>query len=280
MKRVVLVRTQGPRNAGLALRACANFGPAELVLVAPARPALLLHPELVRMAHGVENVRERVLVMPSLDEALADCTASVAFTARPRGRARVDWQACRPEVLEWARDPRGKLALVFGAEENGLSTAEVERCRLVCSIGTSKEHTSINLALAVGIVLAELYEGRSLRRREGTVHMVRGEDLEYLKAHLKRVLGGQVARGPAARRDIEESIERIFTRAPVESRDSRAWHKVLRALGGELPPSELGLSPPARDRRRAQALGRSRGGEPSREGAETGQQEDPRPPAD
>ncbi len=268
MKRVVLVRTQGPRNAGLVLRACANFGPAELFLVAPARPALLLHPEFVQMAHGVENVRERVSVVATLDEALADCTASVAFTARPRGRARVDWHACRPQVLDWSRDPRGRLALVFGAEENGLSTEEVERCRLVCSVGTSKEHTSINLALCAGIVLAGLFEGRSLRRREGTRHMVRGADLEYLKAHLKRVLGGQVARGPAARRDIQDSIERIFTRAPVESRDARAWHKVLRVLGGELSPSELGLERPLRDRRRAQALGRALFGEAAGPGSD------------
>ena len=33
MKRVILVRTAGPRNAGSALRVAANFGPCELVLV-------------------------------------------------------------------------------------------------------------------------------------------------------------------------------------------------------------------------------------------------------
>ena len=71
MKRVVLVGTAGPRNAGMVLRAVANFGPAELVFVAPARPSLLVHPEFDQMSHGVENVREWVRVVDGLEEALA-----------------------------------------------------------------------------------------------------------------------------------------------------------------------------------------------------------------
>lgn len=259
MKRVVLVRTLGPRNAGQALRACANFGPAELWLVAPARPAMLVHPEFEQMSHGVAEAAARVRVVATLEEALADCTDSVAFTARARGRARADWRSLVPEVGALAAQDEETVALVFGSEENGLENAEAERCRLMASIGTSTEHTSINLAMSVGIVLASLFEGSSLRRREGTRHRTRGADLEYLKQHLKRVLGGQVARGAAARRDIEESIERVFTRAPIESRDARAWHKVLRELGGELAPQDLGLQGPDENRRRESALRRSRG---------------------
>ncbi|HVS19921.1 MAG TPA: hypothetical protein VMT18_15050, partial [Planctomycetota bacterium] len=88
--------------------------------------------------------------------------------------------------------------------------------------------------------------------------LVRGDDLAYLVRHLQAVLGG-VARGEAARRDIEDSIARIFTRAPVESRDARAWHKVLRVLGGEFTPGEAGLEGPAKDRRRSTSLGRATG---------------------
>jgi TrmH family RNA methyltransferase len=257
VKRVVLVRTTGPRNAGMALRACANFS-AELWLVAPERPALLLHPDFELMAHGVENLRERVRVVPALAEALADCHASVAFTARARGdRPRRDWREAQGEVLEWTRDPEQTVALVFGSEVNGLTSEEVAQCRLVCSMATSREHTSLNLAMAVGIVLYELFEGRALRRKEGSRHMTTGADLAYLKEHLKQVLGG-IARGPAARRDIVESIERVFTRAPVESRDARAWHKVLRALAGPVAPADVGVVSPPKKRRRSTALERAR----------------------
>lgn len=84
MKRVVLVRTLGPRNAGAALRAVANFGPAELWFAAPKRPSLFVHPDFAAMAHGVENVRDKIRVAATLEEALAECTHSIAFTARAR----------------------------------------------------------------------------------------------------------------------------------------------------------------------------------------------------
>ena len=45
MKRVVLVRPSGPRNVGAVARASANFGPCEVVLVAPERRSILLHPD-------------------------------------------------------------------------------------------------------------------------------------------------------------------------------------------------------------------------------------------
>lgn len=203
MKRVVLVRTRGPRNAGMALRATANFGPAELWLVAPTRPAMLLHPDFVQMSHGVEDGAERVRVVASLSEALADATDSVAFTARARGdRARRDWREVEGELRQRLGDPEARVALVFGSEENGLSGEELALCRTVCALPTSDEHGSINLAMTVGIVLAGLFEAVAPRRREGSRHLVRGADLDYLIRHLQAVLGGKVARGPAVRRDI------------------------------------------------------------------------------
>lgn len=259
MKRVVLVRTQGPRNAGMALRAAANFGPAEAWFVAPARPSLLIHPEFVQMGHGVENLRERARVVGTLEEALADCTSSVGFTARVRGsRWRKDWRKAREGVLEACRDPAQRIALVFGSEENGLTAEEVALCRELCYLPTSEEHTSINLAMAVGIVLHSLFEGRGVHQHEGGARLVDGAGLAYLKEHLKAVLGGQVARGAAARRDIERSIERVFSRAPIESRDARAWHMMMRALGSRATPSELGVEGSEKELRRKQALERAR----------------------
>ena len=69
MKRVVLVRTQGPRNVGSVMRAVANFGPVEFVLVAPQKRSMLVHPDFTMMAHGVEKIRERIRVVPTLAEA-------------------------------------------------------------------------------------------------------------------------------------------------------------------------------------------------------------------
>src|SRR5262245_18033374 len=158
MKRVVLVRTAGPRNAGSVLRVAANFGPCELVLVRPEKPSILMHPDFEQMAHGVPGMAARVRVLERLDEALADCTWSVGFTARKRDhRELVDWRDARAALTRRAGDPGERVALVFGNEESGLSIEETEPLSELVRIPTSDEHGSLNLAMAVGIVLASLY---------------------------------------------------------------------------------------------------------------------------
>lgn len=242
MKRVILVRTAGPRNAGAVLRAVANFGPAELVFAAPARPSLLLHPEFEQMAHGVEDMAARVSTVPTLGEALADCHHSVGFTARVRDhRTRVDWRAIAPEVGELCDAPDRRVALVFGGEESGLTADEAGLCQRLAFLATSEEHTSINLALSAGIVLSSLFSGRGPRRVEPGARATTGLMREYLKLHMKDVFCERVARTRSAKEDIAGSIDRLFSYADLENRDVRAWQLMLRALGSTKEPRDFGL---------------------------------------
>ena len=243
MKRIVLVRPSGPRNVGMIVRVAANFGPCEIRLVAPERPSLLVHPEFEQMAHGVPDMRERCVIVGSLKEALADCTASVGFTARSRGqRRREDWRAVQAAWAEKAADPAELVALVFGNEVTGLESEETELIQELVHIATSTEHTSLNLAMSVGVVLSGLYTAPRTKNRERPPKLLSGEGREYLKANLKLVFGERVAMTPKAKNDILESIERVFSRAPLEDRDARAWHLMARALGSELTSKELGLT--------------------------------------
>jgi tRNA/rRNA methyltransferase len=256
MKRVVLVRTNGPRNAGSVLRAVANFGPAEYVLVAPQRKSILVHPDFTMMAHGVENVLDKLRVVATLAEALEDTTHSVAFTARPRdGRARVDWRDEVESFRALCDDPRERVALVFGSEADGLDAAETLACKSIAFLPTAEEHQSLNLASAVAIVLYTLYTGRAVHKKERGPRLASERQLRFLREHLKAVLGGKVALSAAAKRDIEASIERVFTRVPIESRDARVWHMMMRALGSEMTPLDFGIGGPPRDERRNEAKG-------------------------
>lgn len=256
MKRVVLVRPVGPRNVGAVMRSVANFGPAELVLVAPQRRSMLVHPDFTMMAHGVENVREKIRVAATLAEALRDTTHSVAFTARPRdGRLRLDWRDQVGEFKRWCDDPKETVALVFGSEADGLDGAEVDACKVVAYLPTSAEHQSLNLATAVSIALFTLYSGEAVHKRERGPRLASERQLVFLREHLKAVLGEKVALSLAAKRDIEESIERVFTRVPIESRDARVWHMMMRALGSKLAPRDFGIGGPPRDLRRDTAKG-------------------------
>jgi TrmH family RNA methyltransferase len=244
MKRVILVRTAGPRNAGSALRVAANFGPCELVLVRPEKPSMLQHPDFEQMAHGVPDAAKRIRVVATLEEALADCTYGVGFTARARDHRELsDWRDARAALTQRASAAEERVALVFGNEETGLSAEETAPLAELVRIPTSAEHGSLNLAMAVGLVLATLFlDGAApLSVRHQNAVPLPGADRVFLIERLKEALG-VVPWSPSARRDLLASIERVFARAPLETRDARAWHMLARALGNEKKPGDYGVA--------------------------------------
>ena len=238
MIRVVLCRPIGPRNVGSVLRATANFGPAELVLVAPRRASILIHPDFEQMAHGVEDMAARVRVVATLNEALAECTSSVGFTARKRGHARLaDWRELRDDVCARARAAaadggEGRLGLVFGSEEGGLNKEECAVIQQLTRMPTSAEHTSINLATSVAIVLSTIFFADAPSAQADSRTPIDGAARDLVIARGVEVLGPRTT-SASARRDVEAMLERVLRRAPMETRDARAWHLLFRALEGE-----------------------------------------------
>lgn len=252
MKRVVLCRPSGPRNLGTVVRVAANFGPVEIGVVRPVKPSLLVHPDFEQMAHGVEELVGRIRMFDSIEDALADCTLSIGFSARVRNHRRTyPWPELRDRAL--AEDAAGeghRVALVFGTEETGLDRDEANATMLLAHVATSEEHTSLNLGMAVGLVLHSLFEGETPERFENLGAPLNGHDRAYLKAHVAETLG-DAARSDVARTEILAAVERVFSHAELETRDARAWHTIMRALGNSKSPLDYGLGPqpePARSK--------------------------------
>ncbi|MEX1023652.1 MAG: RNA methyltransferase [Planctomycetota bacterium] len=241
MIRIVLCRPGGPRNVGSIVRALANFGPAELVIVGPIKPSLLLHPDFTQMGHGAEAKQSTVRVVDSITEALADMTHAVGFTARRRDhRPLVDWREARDDLVRRDRADE-RLALVFGSEEAGLLASEAAPCHVLARIPTSDEHGSLNLAMAVAVVASTLFLERGVASAATPLSSpLPGKDRHFLVERLAGVLSSR-ATTPAAARDIEASVRRLFARAELETRDARAWHLLARALGDETEPSDYGV---------------------------------------
>lgn len=239
--RIVLCRTEGPRNVGSVLRAAANFGPAELALVAPARRALLVHPEFEQMSHGVEDAAARIAVHASLEDALADRTHVVGFTGKSVRHRRVEPFSTVIEELA-GRIANEPVALVFGAEQNGMLAEEAAHCHRLVFFETSDEHTSLNLSMAVTVALHALFQPGPAPERRARFNPLAQADRRYLVENVAGTLG-EVALNDSARADIEASVRRIFARAELEPRDARAWHQIMRALGSRRVPERPGDGP-------------------------------------
>lgn len=250
MKKVILARPEGPRNVGMALRICDNFGPCELVLVSPPRPGLLVHPEFEQMSHGVSDIERKLRVVETMQQALSDCTYAVGFTARVRDNViREEWNDISPRLKEFSASKDERLALVFGAESSGLRIDEADLCQELVHIRTSPDHTSLNLAVSVGVILQGLFTGEEVHQPEPGGINLSGEEREYLRQNLRYVFEEKVARSKEAARVIGLSIDRVFGHARLTTSDARSWHMMARALGSDKTPVDFGLNPHPRSRK-------------------------------
>ncbi len=149
---VVLVRPRDPNNIGACARAMVNFGLNDLRVVEPFAPVW----REATSAVGAGDLMQQAAQLSSLDEALRDCTFSLAATAL-RNR-RVEQEVITlPRLNERLEKlPTQKVALVFGNEKTGLSNEDIERCDAILNIPTVAKQPSINLAQAVILTCYEL----------------------------------------------------------------------------------------------------------------------------
>jgi len=150
---IILVEPQSPGNIGMVCRAMANFGVSDLRLVNPCQH---LHPEARKFAVGATPLLGSARIFPTLVSALEDLQFSFAATRRP-GRLRGELLSIDAVAPQWRKMVRGgRLGLVFGREDAGLTTEEVTLCSHAVTIPTNAELGSLNLAQAVLIFLYAL----------------------------------------------------------------------------------------------------------------------------
>ena len=231
MVRVVLCRPSHPGNIGAAARAMKTMGLADLRLVAPERfPAK----EAEWMATNAGDVLERAKVHATLLEAVRECVATFALSARGR-----EWS---PQVLDVrsaalrAAEIEGPIAFVFGNETAGLTNDEMFACQHLVHIPANPEFSSLNLAQAVQVVAYELRMARDVAipfarvEKRATV-----EDLEGLYAHLEEAALASGFMTPTSR--LRERLRRLFSRVPALEREEvnimRGLLKALLEKGGK-----------------------------------------------
>jgi len=215
--RIVLCRPSHPGNIGAAARAMKTMGLADLRLVQPARfPA----PEAEWMATHAEDVLASARVVASLGEALADCVAAFALSARPREWSPRVLAAREAASLALERASAGPVAFVFGPESAGLTNEELFACQFLVHIPTHADHRSLNLAQAVQVVSYELLVGTGARvpgmRKE---RLATVEDLERLYAHLEEAATGAGFYDRASGSKLPERWRRLFSRVPALERE-------------------------------------------------------------
>jgi tRNA/rRNA methyltransferase len=224
--RIVLVRPQGSGNIGSIARAMKNLGAGELAIVGRARTRSFWARAMA--VHG-RDILSAAQPYDTIRAAVADCRLVVGTTCRS-GLYRKHSQTPRelaPDIAAAART--GKVAVIFGPEDHGLSNKDLEHCQLLVTIPTHPDYRSLNVAQAAVICLYEIYLAAAVPI-PSPLQRADAESIERLFDRMKRTLlkiGFLDAENPE---HILLAFRRILGRAALEDKDVRILTGMFRQI--------------------------------------------------
>jgi len=201
-----------------------NFGMDDLRLVNP-QTNHLAH-EARQMAVSATTLLEQAKVYTSLEEALADRTLCYGTTRR-FGKYREDLM--HPDEAARQLLPvteAGRVGLVFGREDSGLSTSELDLCQRFVTIPTDERLPSMNLSQAVLVCLYEISKARGelAGLEHGRKQLASNENLEAMFQHMKQSLTDVGFLNSQNPDHIMRAFRRIFGRSGLNEREVRILH--------------------------------------------------------
>jgi len=218
--RVILYEPQDPVNIAATIRAMKNMGFSDLYLV----KSVEYDPwRLAGIAHGTDDVIERIRNCDTIEEALEGVVRVAGFTARRRAAKRdvTTPRKASGELLDFASS--GPVAILFGREDKGLPNEILDRAHLLVTIPTTG-HASLNLAQAVLIALYELHltaadATRILAPPRKDAPPATAEEYEQLFADAERALHEIEFFKTRFHEHIMRSVRTLFYRAAPDSRE-------------------------------------------------------------
>ncbi len=230
---VILDHPQLAENIGSVARVMANFGLADLRLVAPRDG--WPQPRAWATSSGAHWPLESARVFERLEDAVADLTLVLATTARPR-------EAALPVITprEGAARAResiandGKPGLLFGAERAGLQADDIALCQAIVTVPVDARFPSLNLAQAVAINAYEWRLAENAAPSEKFVGLEPPADQAQVIGfydHLETELDAAgFFHPPEKRPSMVRNLRAAFGRAGLSPQEVRTMRGVVTAL--------------------------------------------------
>lgn len=154
---LILVRPQLGMNIGMAARAMANFGLADLRLVSPRDG--WPNPDAGPAASGADHVLAAAPLHESNAEALADCSLTFATTVRPRDMPKPVVTPREAAAMIRAAAAKGQRSgILFGPERAGLTADDLAPVTTIITAPVNPGFGSLNLAQAVLLIAYEWFQ--------------------------------------------------------------------------------------------------------------------------
>ncbi|MBK7490789.1 MAG: RNA methyltransferase [Nitrosomonas sp.] len=228
--RIVLSHTSHPGNIGAVARAMKTMGLNSLYLI---NPKCFPDAEADARAANAIDILQQAKVCVEIDKALENTVLTAAVTARPRELSHTIFDA-RQGAMELVQQARQQpVALLFGRENSGLTTTEVNKCQVIIHIPANPQYPSLNLASAVQVMAYELRMALTgnLTRPTASGVTANFNELELLYAHLEQLMIASGFLDPQKPKLLMQRIRRLFARARLEKEEVQILRGILTALG-------------------------------------------------
>ncbi len=209
-----------------------NFGVRRLRVVNPYEVAFRDARSAVGAAELLSNAEE----FSNVAEAIADCGLIVGTTAvhrrvlqNPLRRLDEDGGRVIREELS-----SGRVALLFGSEKVGLSTADFTHCHWLLHVPTAQDHISMNLGQAVAVCLYEIARSVNGERPAEEMQRASAGEVELITSILLDALRVSGYVKPGTEMVMEEKARRLVRRMNLQSGEATVWLGMLRQIAWKL----------------------------------------------
>ncbi|MDE0207333.1 MAG: hypothetical protein OXP66_15070, partial [Candidatus Tectomicrobia bacterium] len=192
------------------------------------------HPEARMMASGARSLLEQAEVHDTLDAAAATCHWLAGTSARQRRHRNPTLNPKQLGDKLPALCRQYRVGLVFGPEDAGLTTPELDACHDLVAIPTSPEAPSLNLAQAVAVLCYEISQPRLIADTTTAPPLASVAESEAMYRHLRQAFSIRGFPGEPAVDRALNGLRRIFERTGLERRDVRLLRGIARQLGWAL----------------------------------------------
>ena len=233
--KVVLVGTTHPGNIGATARAMKNMGILDLALVEPKE-----FPSDVATfrSKAAKDILEKASVHKSLAEAISQCELVVGTSARGRT---VPWPVLNPKEAAGEMHKsslNGKVAIVFGREDRGLTNEELGLCNFHVHIPSDPEYSSLNLSQAVQILAYEIrlsyLQDQDKNKDYWDVDLANNEQTERLISHMDELMQEVDFYDVENPRKLLVRVRRFFKRSKIDVMEANIFRGLFSTIQKKL----------------------------------------------
>ncbi|NJL44261.1 MAG: RNA methyltransferase [Nitrosarchaeum sp.] len=230
---IILIRPQHAGNVGSICRLIKNFGAGRLILV---NPACEINEDARRLAMHGKDILADAKIVPALPTTY---DLLIATTSQTGGAYNLPRTPLLPrQAAERLAQARGKVAIVFGPEDAGLTNEEILSCHLTLTIPASAAYPTLNLSHSAAVILYELFHEEHGARVRANFPLATENQKKTLDRLLKEIIGTHAWGTPQRAQTQERLWHNIIGRSMLTSREAQSLLGFLKKSSGNAKHAE------------------------------------------